>query len=145
MKRLKHAYCRYFSIFLSTYFHSSYCIHFNKFLPIFGENIQKKIHQYFSSSETILIIVNFFFFLRLQSEHMEVLSLGIKSELQLPSYATATETQDPSRVWDLFHSSRQHQILNPLSKARDRTSILMDTSHICFHCATMGTPMVNFL
>ena len=26
------------------------------------------------------------------------------------------------------------------SKARDRTSILMDTSQIRFHCATIGTP-----
>ena len=31
----------------------------------------------------------------------------------------------------LHHSSRQHQILNPLSKARDRTCILMDPSQVC--------------
>ena len=40
----------------------------------------------------------------------------------------------------LPHSSGQHQILNPLSKARDETHILMDTSHVCFLCATVGTP-----
>ena len=31
-------------------------------------------------------------------------------------------------------------ILNPLSKTRDQTRILMDTSRICFHCTSMGTP-----
>ena len=66
--------------------------------------------------------------------------LGIKLELQLPAYTTATETWDPRCVCDLHHSSRQHQILNPLSKTRDRTHILMDTSWIHFCCATMGSP-----
>ena len=37
-----------------------------------------------------------------------------------------------------------HQILNLLSEARDRTRILMDTSGICFHCATTGTPSLSF-
>ena len=31
-------------------------------------------------------------------------------------------------------------MLNPLTKARDRTGILMDSSQTCFHCATKGTP-----
>ena len=38
------------------------------------------------------------------------------------TYTTATETtQGPSRVFNLHHSSRQRQILNPLNKARERT------------------------
>ena len=32
---------------------------------------------------------------------------------------------DLSRIWDLHHSSRQCQILNPLSEARDQTRNLM--------------------
>ena len=36
-----------------------------------------------------------------------------------------------SRVCDLHHSSRQCQIPDPLSEARDRTRILMDTSQVC--------------
>ena len=36
-------------------------------------------------------------------------------------------------------------ILNPLSKARDRTCVLMDASQICFLCTTMGTPLCSFL
>ena len=67
---------------------------------------------------------------------MEVPRLVVESELQLPPYgtATATEKRDPSRFCDLYHSLWQRQILNPLSKARDGTRILMDTSWIRFHC-----------
>ena len=35
------------------------------------------------------------------------------------TYTSTTATQDPSCVYDLYHSSRQHWILNPLSEARD--------------------------
>ena len=42
----------------------------------------------------------------------------------------AIATQDPSRVCDLHHSSQQRQILNPLSKGRDRTRNLMVPSRI---------------
>ena len=38
----------------------------------------------------------------------------------------------------LHHSSRQRQILNPLSEARERTCVLMDTRQIPFHRATTG-------
>ena len=41
----------------------------------------------------------------------------------------------------LYHSSWQHQIFNPLSKARDRTRILMDTCFVHYRCTTMGTPL----
>ena len=53
---------------------------------------------------------------------------GVESELQLPAYATATATPDPSRVCNLHHSSWQCWILNPLSKAKDR--ILMGPTQI---------------
>ena len=58
---------------------------------------------------------------------MEVPRLGFKLELQLQAYTTATATQDPSRIWDLGHSSQQRWILNPPREARDRTHILADT------------------
>ena len=50
-----------------------------------------------------------FCFLRLHRA-MEVPRLGIKSELQLLAYTTATATQAPSHVWSLHHSSWQCQI-----------------------------------
>ena len=37
-------------------------------------------------------------------------------------------TPDPSHIYDLCHSSQQHQILNPLREARDRTRILTDVA-----------------
>ena len=58
---------------------------------------------------------------------MEVPRLGVKLELQVLAYAMATATPDPSRVCNLHRSSWQHQILNPLSQARDQTCVLMDT------------------
>ena len=81
----------------------------------------------------------FFFFLGPHLCHMEIPRQGVKSELQPPAYttATATATQDPSRVGDLHHSSRR--ILNLLSKARDRTCNFMIPSQIRFCCATTGT------
>ena len=73
----------------------------------------------------------FFFFLGPHERYMEVPRLGVESELQQLAYATATAMLDLSRVCHLHHSSRQHQILNALSKARDQTRILMDASQAC--------------
>ena len=61
---------------------------------------------------------------------MEVPRLTVKSELQLPAYATATAMWDPSRICDLCCSSWQCQIVNPWSEARDQTYNLMDTSQV---------------
>ena len=61
---------------------------------------------------------------------MEVSRLGVELELQL--LACATATQDLSRICDLYCSSQQHQILNPLSDARDGTCVLVNTGQIRF-------------
>ena len=52
-------------------------------------------------------------------QFMEVPSLGVKLELQLLAYTTATAMLDLSYISNLQHSLWQHQILNPLSEARD--------------------------
>ena len=46
-----------------------------------------------------------FIFLGPLPQHMEVLRLGVKLELQLPAYATATAIRDPSQVCKLHHNS----------------------------------------
>ena len=74
-------------------------------------------------------LMDFFFFLfRATLQCIEVPRLGVELELHLP--ATATATPYLSHVFDLHHSSRQHRILNPLSRAGDRTHVLMDTSWV---------------
>ena len=69
-----------------------------------------------SQSHTLFFF--FFCFLMLHLQHMKVHRLGVKSELQLLAYPTATAT---------------------LSKARDQTCVLTDTSRIHFRRATTGT------
>ena len=75
---------------------------------------------------------------------MEAPDIGVKSELQLTAYATATATQDLSHVCKLHCSSQQHQVLNPFCEAKDQTRVLMDTSQVHFHWATTGTPTSIF-
>ena len=72
----------------------------------------------------------YFVFLGLHPEHMEVPRLGVKPELQLPAYATATAMWDLSDVYNLHHSSWQHCVLNPLSETRNKSCLLMDTGWV---------------
>ena len=83
----------------------------------------------------------FFGFLGPHPRHMEVTRLGVELELELPAYTTATATQDPSSTCDPHHSSRQRQILNPMSEARYRTRNLMVPGWICFHSAMTKPPL----
>ena len=77
--------------------------------------------------------------------------LGVKLALQLLGYATATAVQDLSCICDLHHSSLQCWILNPLSGARDRSHILMDTSQVHnplshnWNCPEKSVLRVNYL
>ena len=75
----------------------------------------------------------FFFFLGSHSWHLEVPRLGVKLALQLLAYTTGTAMPDLSSVCDLHYSAGWHQILNPRSRARDQTCILIDISWVR-HC-----------
>jgi len=65
--------------------------------------------------------------------HIRAISAGL---------CIAIATLDPSRVCDLHHSSWQCWILNPLSKVKNYTRILIDISWVHYRWATMGTPIV---
>ena len=89
----------------------------------------------------------FFFFFVFSGPHlwhMEVHRLGVELELYLQAYTTATATWELSHICNLHHSSWQRRILNPLSRARDRTLILMDTSWVCYRCATWALQVMYF-
>ena len=70
---------------------------------------------------------------------MEIPRLGVWLKLQLLAYTTATAMPDLSHNCDLHHISQQRWILNPLSEARDRTRVLMDTGQIRFCWARIPT------
>ena len=97
---------------------------------------------YAAGVEEIYYKQYFFFLLFLgpHLQHMEVPSLGVRSELGLPAYTRATAMPDLSHICNLHHSSWQHRILNPLSEARDQSRNLMVPSLIHFRCAMMGNP-----
>ena len=57
---------------------------------------------------------------------MEIPRLGVKSELQLPAYTTATATAMPD-AW-------------PNEQGQGSTQVLMDTSQVWYCWAAMGTP-----
>ena len=105
---------------------------------------QKKTHKHkmlHKTSGNFLIFFSFFFpLLGPNQRHMEVPRLGVKSQFQLPAYASATATPDLSLFCDLHCSSWQCGILNPLNGARYQTCILMDISRVHYCWATPGTP-----
>ena len=82
----------------------------------------------------------FLSFLGLLPWHMEVPRLGVELELQVPAYARATATWDPSLVCNLHHSSWQW-IPNPPDKAMDGTcNPIWLPVRFVNHCATTETP-----
>ena len=92
------------------------------------EYSQQKLNETFTNKDTLFFIFIFLSFCLFQGHsprHMEVPRLGVKLELQPLAYARATAMWDPGHVCNLHHSSQQHQILNPVSKGRDRTCNLM--------------------
>ena len=95
--------------------------------PHFGELSQQyRFHFDFPFTPPCL----FWSFLGPHLRHMQVPRLGVESELQLLAHATPTAGPDVSHICDLHHNSQQRWILNPLSRARDGTLVLMDTSWV---------------
>ena len=85
----------------------------------------------------------FFFFFGPNLWHMEIPKLGVELELVAAYFGAATATRDPSHcTCDLYPSSQNHQILNPLSKA---SSVLTDATQVRYCWARTGTPRATFL
>ena len=78
--------------------------------------INNRSQMKISKNNISFFLFFFFAFLGLHMWHMKVSRPGVKWELQLPAYITATPMQDPSCICNLHRCSWQHWILN---KARD--------------------------
>ena len=86
----------------------------------------------------------FFFFFRAAPWYMEeVPRLGVRATAAglCHSHSNSNVGSEP-RLW-LTPQLTAHWILNPLSETRDRTHILIDTTWIRFHSATIGTLIVH--
>ena len=97
---------------------------------------------------SFLFFLSFFFFLLFRASLMAYggpQARGRIGTVATGLHTTATAMQDSSLVCDLHHTSRQCRIPNPLSKARDGTRNLVNTSRIHFYCASVGTPNFIFL
>ena len=103
-------------------------------------NLPNSEFLFFYQPKKIFTFFFFLVFLELHSEHMEVPRLGLYWSCSCQPYAIATAMRDPSCVFTLHHSSRQCWILSSLSKTRDWTQVLIDTSQVRYHWATMGIP-----
>ena len=91
-------------------------------MQLIGSFVHSHVHSFPSTFCSLL-------FKQAHLWHMEVPGPGVKSELQLPAYATATATPDLNHIWELYHSSWQHQIFNPPEGgARDQKHILTETT-----------------
>lgn len=94
------------------------------FIEITSEQSQYRSFCFLPKGWLFFYFFNFYFIFCFLGPHLqckEVPGQGVQSELQLLAYATATATAtlNLSCVCDLHHSSWQHQILDPLRKARD--------------------------
>ena len=114
---------------------SSFCI-------AFSVNRSVSVFHHLGWFYYLMFYIYICYFLEPYLQHMEVPRPGVK--LQLSVYTTPMATQDLDLICDLHYSSQQHWILNPLSKARDWTCLLMDTSQVRYCWATMGTPDYTF-
>ena len=77
----------------------------------------------------VLFLISLLFFRAIRA----VPRLGVRLQLQLLGYTTATATPHLSRLCHLYHSSGRHRILNPLNGTRDQTCVLIDARKVHFH------------
>ena len=113
-----------------------------KELPPFRKLLKEtQIHNWINSSlcvcvcvfVCVCVCVCVCIFLGPHAWYTEVPRLGVKSEVSLPAYTTAIAMQDPILICKLYHSFQKGWMFNPLSEAKDQTSILVDISwnHDC--------------
>ena len=86
----------------------------------------------------------FFVFLSFPGPHPQHMAQGSNQSCSRRLTPQPQQCRDPSRVCDLHHSSRQCQIPNPPSKARDRTRNPMFPSQIRIPLSQNGNSWPGF-
>ena len=94
--------------------------------------LQSQILLIFQAAHFVVVVFG------LHLRHMEVLRLGVELGLQLPAYAIATATPDPSLICDLHHSSWHSGSLTHW--ARPGIKPVSSWILVNFHWAMTGTP-----
>ena len=84
--------------------------------------------------------IDFFFFLGIYPQQYGGSHARGPIRATAPSLCHTIATPDLSHVCNVSHSLQQRWILNPLSKARDWTHIIMDTSQDLNPMSHNGTP-----
>ena len=90
---------------------------------------KKIIHYHYLMKERLFIYLLCFF----RATPMTYVSSQTRGRIRAAAASKSHSTPDPKCICNLYRSSRQHQILNPLSEDRDGTGILRDTSWV-FYC-----------
>ena len=75
---------------------------------------------------------------------MDVPRPRVELELEMLASDTAAAKTDPRHICDLCRSLQQRHILNPLSEARDRTCILIETSWVLNLLSHNGNSSISY-
>ena len=80
----------------------------------------RSLIMYINNNQYVLLFILFYFiFMAASAAYGGSQVPRSQMELYLLAYTTATAKSDLSCVCNVHHSSRQRQLLNPLSQARD--------------------------
>ena len=91
-----------------------------------------------------LPVLLFFLLLGPHMQHLEVPRLWVEQELHLLAYTKPQQHRilATSVTYTAVHSNAG--LFVPLSKAKDESCVLMDTSQVRYHSAMVGTPTCTF-
>ena len=92
------------------------------------------LHDFSPSPKFFSFFFFFFFFFFFLLFRFAPVTYGCsQARSRMEAAATGhSQSQDPGQVCNLHHSSWKRLTLSPLSRARNRTQIFMDISHVYF-------------
>ena len=111
-------------------------------LMVFVKASKPKSKMFIYKTAEVVFVLNLYIFFLFRAAPMSYQSSQARGQIRAIAAGLphSHSKQDPSCICDLHHSLWQCWIPDPLNEARDWSHILMDTSWIHFHCATVGAP-----